>query len=75
MGDLNLPILQWPSGRIEDGMMDEKQQAQALKTLMEDYFLEQIIQEPTRRNNILDLVMVNNPSMIHSYNVTPTIRP
>ena len=40
MGDLNLPILQWPSGRIEGGMVDEKQQAQALETLMEDYFLE-----------------------------------
>ena len=73
MGDLNLPIIKWKTGNIAGGSRDEQAQARHLLNLTENYFMEQIVQEPTRRNNILDLVFVNNHSLIYDINISKTI--
>ena len=52
---------------------DEKQQATALIETIEDNFLTQCIREPTRGGNILDLIITNSSSLVHSYEVRSTI--
>ena len=37
----------------------------------QDFLLEQIITEPTRRENILDLRFVSHPSYINQYKIVP----
>ena len=59
-GDLNLPTLHWPSRNMTGGASQDQHKAQSLMKLMDDFFLEQVILQPTGKDNILDLVMVNN---------------
>ncbi len=60
MGDFNFPKLQWTSERHTGGVTEDHHQASSLLDLMDDLFLEQMILQPTRGNNILHLVTVNN---------------
>ena len=68
-GDLNFPNVKWPSTAIEGGTQPARQQAQALLDLFDDHFLLQIIEKPTRGNNILDIFAVNNDQLILNYEV------
>ena len=63
LGDFNFPIIRWPSSRITGGTRDEQEQANLLLDVIEDNFLDQIVSEPTRKNNILDLVFTNSMSI------------
>ena len=72
-GDLNFPSLSWPDMGMAGCTLEERQQASILKKIIEENFLTQCIREPTRGNNILDLVITNSPSMIHSYETRDTI--
>jgi hypothetical protein len=41
--------------------------------LMNDYFLSQLNNKPTRRNNVLDLVLTNVPNLVNIHEVlSPT---
>lgn len=40
---------------------------------MEDHFLTQVVTDPTRGDNILDLVFTNNTKIFHSYEVLSTV--
>ena len=74
-GDFNLPHVEWPSAVIRgSSTKDEKQMLDDLKEFMSEFFLQQIITDPTHKDgNVLDLLLTNNSSMIHSYQCTPTI--
>ena len=75
LGDFNFPFIQWQEidntviHQIKSGgTKDEQKQANLLLELTEQFFMFQVITQPTRLNNILDLVFVNNPDMICNIN-------
>ena len=47
----------------------ERRQAQALLNFAEEFFLQQYIKKPTRKQNILDLVFTNNHFLINDYHI------
>ena len=56
-GDFNLPIIKWIDyACISVGTLDMQAQAGKLKDLASMHFLEQLVHENTRQQNILDLV-------------------
>ena len=77
-GDFNLPFINWTDLNITTGgnvTSSERQCAEYLLRLREDLFLEQVVEEPTRRgksDNILDLVFVNNDLLVQEVIVTGT---
>ena len=73
MGDFNFPIIEWPSKKVCGGTTSEQEQANHLLGFAENNFLEQIVEEPTRKNNIMDLVLMNNKERIHSHQMIKTI--
>ena len=72
-GDYNFPFIKWPSVRIysreeePNHMSSEKLQAKLLIKWAEKNFMNQIINTPTRKGNILDLVFTNSNSLINGY--------
>ena len=65
LGDFNLPNIDWVNARFTNLV------ATHLCPIIEDLFLEQLVQEPTRGNNILDLIF-SEKELIDSINVTKT---
>ena len=66
-GNFNLPNISWPSMKINGGSREEKIQAKELTSIIENYYLTQLIEDSTRGNNILDLLLRNNFELVHSY--------
>ena len=71
-GDLNFPLMNWDSERVYGGADDMRTQAEALVRFAQDLYLRQIINTPTRGENILDIVMTNCDELIHSIAVDTT---
>ena len=76
LGDLNFPFLKWfefDNTVIHQmktgGTRDEQKQANALLELTDSFFINQVITNPTRENNTLDLVFTNNPEMLSNIQV------
>ena len=64
-GDFNLPQIDWETYQIRSGgTSDSNLSAQQLLSFMATNLLSQMVTEPTRNNNILDLVMCNNDRLI-----------
>ncbi len=57
VGDFNFRNIDWSL------MMDNKEAEECLKVI-QDNFLEQVVVEPTRRNNILDLILTNREETV-----------
>lgn len=73
-GDFNLPHANWVDGSTIPGATnDEKEMVKILSSFANDFFMTQIINEPTHfQGNLLDLVFTNNSSLIYNCNyVTP----
>ena len=76
-GDFNLPFIDWYSRSISTNSTktsDDRLSCNALLEFMSANFLDQLVEEPTREKNILDLVFTNNPELIHSVVVQDTIK-
>ena len=75
-GDFNLPHIQWPEGSPANGCpRDEKEMAELLYDFCSEQILTQIVNKPTHyQGNILDLILTNNESLIHEYEIIPTLR-
>ena len=56
LGDLNLPQHNWDTGEGGHGDADE------MSTLVDENFLAQMVTEPTRGANILDVILTNRPN-------------
>jgi len=56
-GDFNCPEVDWVSGSLVDSYVTETFR-KSLITLAHNSMLEQIVTQPTRGNNILDLALV-----------------
>ena len=59
-GDLNLPMIQWENQLIVGGTTDLKKQCDILLDISGELFMTQLVKEPTREQNILDLLLTNN---------------
>ena len=71
IGDFNFPFLKWYE--IENVVIheaksgstrDEQKQANSLLDLAENFFMSQIISEPTRINNTIDLAFTNSSDIL-----------
>ena len=76
LGDMNFPFLKWKS--VEDiiypvitagDIIDKQNQAKAMLELTDKYFMQQVITEPTRENNILDLLFSTHSEEIVNISV------
>lgn len=74
-GDFNLPNAEWKGGQIGSGARKAEQlMIEDLKSLTNEFFLTQLIHEPTHKHgNTLDLCFTNNPMLLHSYNTMETL--
>jgi len=72
-GDFNCPHMNWKSWTPNQGCpKDEKEMLQTLIDFNSQLLLTQIIMEPTHyQGNLLDIVLTNNTSLIHSHTVLP----
>ena len=72
-GDLNFPFIEWKEERILSGRaIDEQLAAQTFLQLMNELLLCQLVMEPTRGNNILDLFCTGDPDSVLAIEVSPT---
>ena len=79
-GDLNFPFVKWK--RLPDNSCsweykphtnattDEKQQFESLYEMCSNHFMLQIIEEPTRKENTLDLMFTNEVNLVTMVEVT-----
>lgn len=72
MGDFNFHIIERPSASVSENTTEEQKQVNCLLRFAEELLLEQIV-KPTRKSNILDLVLLNNIDRIHSHHVVKTL--
>lgn len=72
-GDVNFPLINWDSETVYGGTADMRAQAEEFLELAKELCLIQRINTPTRDENILDIVMINNDDFIHNYTVDKTI--
>ena len=71
-GDFNCPDIDW-SKHCTNPVADQWEVQQQLLDLSTSHRLTQIVEEPTRQGNILDLCLTNNPSLIKGVSVIPGI--
>ena len=71
-GDFNLPQVDWINGKILSGNPNAKASSATID-LANDLFLTQIVDMPTRKNNILDLFFTTNPTLINSCRTSPPL--
>lgn len=77
-GDLNFPYIDWNEEddsviyqKRSGGTKDEQSQFDSLINITDNHLLLQTITEPTRNNNVLDLVFTNNSEMVANPKVHP----
>ena len=71
-GDFNCPDINWEKMSVNKGAADREVQ-QALLDLTIEHGLSQVHNQPTRDNNLLDLVFTNNPSIVKTSSSIPGI--
>lgn len=76
IGDLNFPFLKWSETNdtvihkvVSGATCDDQAQAESLIDLTDQYFLNQVISDPTRLNNTIDLAFTNNSDVFSNFKV------
>ena len=59
-GDLNFPIIDWEMETADDGTHENQVQVNAFLQFAQEQCLQQYIEKPKRKNNILDVFLTNN---------------
>jgi hypothetical protein len=68
LGDFNLPLVNWKNMTYpSDGIQD------CLISFCQQHSLDQLVSEPTRYDNILDLLFVSDPHVVTNYIITPPL--
>jgi endonuclease/exonuclease/phosphatase family metal-dependent hydrolase len=73
MGDFNLPSINWENGTNKPSPQYGTCINQKILDIISDNNMEQIVTEPTRENNTLDLCFTNNPGLVQNLEVEPGI--
>ena len=71
-GDFNLPSVDWDRSDVRSGGSYANLSRQMLD-IANDFNLEQVVREPTRKNNILDLLFTSNPTLVERSWVVPVL--
>ncbi|CAG2187687.1 unnamed protein product [Mytilus edulis] len=71
-GDFNLPDIKWPEQNIS-GSMYSKELNEAFIDMLNNLGIEQMVDFPTRKDNILDLFCTNQPALITKIKSIPGI--
>ena len=71
-GDFNLPHIDWSNFTVNKGANDAAHHKELLDMITE-HGLEQLQRKPSRKFNILDLYLTNNPSLVKSCDTVPGI--
>jgi len=72
-GDFNFPKTNWSTNVVSEARQQDQEQAKSLMKLTSDLLCTQIIEQPTRNNNILDLFFTNNHEIVREYTVENTV--
>ena len=70
-GDFNLPHIDWGLDIAKPNPQYGKEISKKLTDIVNENNLTQVVREPTRGNNILDLMFTTNPGLISSVEVHP----
>ena len=70
VGDFNFPRIQWIEGSGFASSGDDS----SFANLLMDFYLFQSVEQPTRSNNYLDLVLKNTPSFMFEPKTGPQFR-
>ena len=71
-GDLNFPIIDWQMETEDGGTHENQVQANVFLQFAQEQCLQQYIEEPTRKNNILDVFLTNNNQLTSQIIITKT---
>ena len=71
-GDFNCPGINWDTNTTTENCQDKKIQEHLIE-VSNNHNLTQIHREPTRQNNLLDLVFTSNPTLVKSSTNIPGI--
>ena len=71
-GDFNFPGVNWIDETCSCPRIQDKLQAENLLDVADSFMLQQLILEPTRGDNILDLVFTNNMDLLDNIKVAHT---
>ena len=69
-GDFNSPGINWSSGAITNSYVSVSFREKLIE-VSEEFHLEQLVLEPTRQHNILDLCFTSHPSTVISSQTSP----
>ena len=72
-GDLNFPLLDWVSEEVAAGTTDMRSQAELFLEFAHMNMIEQYVREPTREDNLLDVVLCNDNNVVIGTRVDDTI--
>ena len=61
--DLNFPIIGWQMETADGGTHENRVQANGFLQLAQEQCLQQYMEEPTRKNNLLDVCLTNNDQL------------
>ncbi|XP_072044150.1 uncharacterized protein [Amphiura filiformis] len=70
-GDFNCPDVEWITNTIKPNPQYGYKVNRALLDTVEEHGLIQQVKEPTRLNNILDLLLTTNPDLVEQVDVCP----
>ena len=70
IGDFNAPCINWESMSLFTNRTHVTAHS-SLIDVMQEHGLEQIVNQPTRHQNILDLFFLNHPSVKHTIDILP----
>ena len=71
--DFNLSSINWENNEISSPSQYGRDVNQMALDLCNDLFLRQVVEEPTRGRNMLDLLFVSCPDLVNSVHVKPGI--
>ena len=71
-GDLNFPINDWQIETADGGTYENQVQGNAFLQFAQEQCLQQYMEEPTRKNNILDVFFTNNDQLTRQIIITET---
>lgn len=70
-GDVNFPFIDWAT-QVNTSSLENKSAEEFLQCLG-IYSFEQMVEEPTRKDHLLDIILTNKPTVLQNVNVAPGI--
>ena len=72
--DLNFPIIDWQTKTADGGTHENRVQANAFLQFAQEQCLQQYLEEPTKKNSIIDVFLTNNNQLTRQIIITETLQ-